>query len=149
MVPILLGSASDKEHAQKIVDELNLFEVESKIIIASAHKVPEKVISIVEEYNKAKTPIVYITIAGRSNGLSGVVAGSSIHPVIGCPPFKDKADYLVNIHSTIQMPSDTPVLTVIEPKNAALSAVRILALSDPKLRKKMKANIAAIKAKFD
>ncbi len=42
------------------------------------------------------------------------------------PPFSDKADMLVNIHSTLQMPSNTPVLTVIDPGNCALAAKRIL-----------------------
>ncbi|MEO2090963.1 MAG: AIR carboxylase family protein, partial [Gemmataceae bacterium] len=51
-------------------------------------------------------------IAGRSNALSGFVAANSEFPTLGCPPFSDKADMLVNIHSTLQMPSNTPVLTV-------------------------------------
>ena len=69
--------------------------------------------------------IVYITIAGRSNALSGFVAAISEFPTIGCPPFSDKADMLVNIHSTLQMPSQTPVLTVIDPGNCALAVKRI------------------------
>ena len=82
--------------------------------LASAHKVPEKVLGIVQQYNSEKD-VVYVTVAGRSNGLSGVVAANSIHPVMACPPFKDKQDLLVNIHSTMQMPSETPVLTVLDP----------------------------------
>ena len=70
--------------------------------------------------------VVYVTIAGRSNALSGFVAANSEFPTLGCPPFSDKADMLVNIHSTLQMPSNTPVLTVIDPGNCALAAKRIL-----------------------
>lgn len=149
MIPIILGSESDKEFASKITSELDKWGVKYEILVASAHKVPEKVIEIVEKYNASKEPVCYITIAGRSNGLSGVTAGSSVHPVIACPPFKDKEDYMINIHSTLQMPSDTPVLTVIDPKNAALSAVRILANSDPVLKKKVQDYIKGIKSSFN
>lgn len=149
MIPIILGSESDKEFASKITAELDKWGVKYEILVASAHKVPEKVIKIVEKYNGMSEPVCYITIAGRSNGLSGVTAGSSIHPVIACPPFSDKDDYAINVHSTLQMPSDTPVLTVIDPKNAALSAVRILANSDPKLKVKLGDYIKKIKSSFN
>ena len=45
----------------------------------------------------------------------------------GLSPFSDKADMLVNIHSTLQMPSNTPVLTVIDPGNCALAFANICA----------------------
>lgn len=147
IVPILLGSASDKDHAQKIVDELNVFGIPSEVIVASAHKVPERVIELIEKYNKMDD-VVYVTIAGRSNGLSGVTAGSSYHPVIACPPFKDKDDYMVNIHSTLQMPSDTPVLTVLEPVNAALSIARIFGLTHKDVFEKVVARVKSVKASF-
>lgn len=147
-VSILLGSSSDTAFAQKIVDELARFDISSDMTVASAHKAPEKVIDIVRKNNEQSEPLVYVTIAGRSNGLSGVVAGSSVHPVIACPPFIDKSDYLVNIHSTLQMPSDTPVLTVLEPANVALSIARIFALSDAKMREKVAARLASVKDSF-
>lgn len=147
LIPILLGSNSDQEHAKKITDELDLYGVQYEVKIMSAHKVPEFCIEYVRRMN-AEENIVYITCAGRSNGLSGMVAGSSIHPVIACPPFSGKDDYLVNIHSTLQMPGDTPVLAVIDPKNAAQAAVRILALKDSGLRKKIEEKIAAVKKSF-
>jgi phosphoribosylaminoimidazole carboxylase PurE protein len=92
--------------------------------------------------------MVIITCVGMSNGLSGVVAGSSVHPVIACPVFKDKNDYLVNIHSTLQMPSDVPVMTVLDPKNAALSAVKILAEGNTELRQKIAERIEKVKGKY-
>ena len=70
--------------------------------------------------------MVCITVAGRSNALSGLVAANMKWPVIACPPFKDHSDYMVNIHSSIQMPSLVPAMTVIDPGNAALAAVKIL-----------------------
>ena len=76
--------------------------------------------------NKDEKDIVYIPLAGRSNALSGFVAANSDSPTLACPPFKDKTDMLVNIHSTLQMPSNTPVLTVLDPGNCALAVKRIL-----------------------
>ena len=68
----------------------------------------------------------FLTIAGRSNALSGFVGANSDNITIACPPFVDKVDYLVNIHSTLQMPSDTPVLTVIDPGNCVLAIEKII-----------------------
>jgi 5-(carboxyamino)imidazole ribonucleotide mutase len=148
MIPLFLGSDADKEFASKITKVLDEFQLQYKVIACSAHKAPERLLSLIQKYDALKEPVVYITIAGRSNGLSGVTAGNTINPVIACPPFSDKADYLVNIHSTIQMPSDTPTLTVIDPVNAALCAARILALNDSELRKKLDERMKKVKASF-
>lgn len=147
MIVLLLGSESDQEFASKITAELDKWDVPYEIKIASAHKVPKKVAELVENYNKEEG-ICYITIAGRSNGLSGVTAASSVHPVIACPPFNDKDDMMVNIHSTLQMPSDVPVLTVLDPKNAAQAAIRILGLGDSKLKEKIQTRIRDIQSKY-
>ncbi|MEC8915617.1 MAG: AIR carboxylase family protein [Candidatus Neomarinimicrobiota bacterium] len=121
---IIMGSTSDEPHAKKITDKLDEFNIRWEQHAASAHKEPLKVLEILEA-NKDEKDLVYITIAGRSNALSGFVAANSDHPTLGCPPFSDKADMLVNIHSTLQMPSNTPVMTVIDPGNCALAVKRI------------------------
>jgi len=144
----ILGSESDKEFAEKIISGLKEWGIDHVLHVASAHKVPEKVFALVQEYNDSDEAICYVTIAGRSNGLSGVVAANSIHPVIACPPFKDKEDMILNINSTLQMPSDTPVLTVVDPKNAVSAVARILGLTDSKLKAKVVSKIKEIKASF-
>lgn len=149
LVPILLGSESDKDFAQKITTLLDEWKVPYELKVASAHKVPEKVLEIVQKYNISTEPVCYITIAGRSNGLSGVVAANSVHPVIACPPFSSKEDMLINMHSTLQMPSDTPVLTVVDPQNAVMAALRILSNSEPELKARITRHIQDIKAKFN
>ena len=123
-VVIIMGSISDEPHAKKITDKLDSYNITWEQHAASAHKEPLKVLEILEA-NKQEKKVVYITIAGRSNALSGFVAANSEFPTLGCPPFSDKADMLVNIHSTLQMPSNTPVLTVIDPGNCALAIKRI------------------------
>ena len=121
---LIMGSTSDEHHAKKITDKLDEYGIAWEQHAASAHKQPLKVLEILND-NKDRESIVYITIAGRSNALSGFVAANSNFPTLGCPPFSDKSDMLVNIHSTLQMPSNTPVLTVIDPGNCALAVKRI------------------------
>lgn len=149
LIPILLGSEKDKAFTEKITIHLDALTIPYTIHIASAHKVPELVLSLVDNYNKSSEAICYITVAGRSNGLSGVVAANSVHPVIACPPYKDHDDMTVNINSTLMMPSDTPVMTVIDPQNAAMAAGRILALTSPELNKKIVQRIGEIKRGFE
>jgi len=144
----ILGSESDKEFAEKIQKELDAWAIPHVLHVASAHKVPEKVLDLISTYNASTEPIVYVTIAGRSNGLSGVTAANAIHPVIACPPFASKEDMIVNLNSTLQMPSDTPVLTVLDPKNVAAACARIFGLVSEEMRASVDAKIKAIKATF-
>ena len=123
-VVIIMGSISDEPHAKKITDKLDEYNIKWEQHAASAHKEPKKVLDILES-NENNDHILYVTIAGRSNALSGFVAANSSFPTLACPPFSDKTDMLVNIHSTLQMPSNTPVLTVVDPGNCALAIKRI------------------------
>jgi len=143
-----MGSESDKEFVSGMPKEFEAWGVESEMIVASAHKVPEKVFQIVSENNK-KEDIVYVTVAGRSNGLSGVTAANSVHPVIACPPFATKEDFIININSTLVMPSDTPVLTVLDRQNVIMAVLRIFALKNAKLKKEIIERIAKIKKSFE
>ena len=124
---LILGSASDEGHAKKITDSLDEFGIKWEQHVASAHKQPQRVLEILQA-NAEENSIVYVTIAGRSNALSGFVAANSEFPTLGCPPFSDKVDMFVNVHSTLQMPSKTPVLTVLDPGNCALAVKRIFAV---------------------
>ena len=147
-VILFLASKSDAEFIKPAEDICKEFGVPTKTVMASAHKVPEKVIEMVKEFNAAKEPTVVITVVGMSNGLGGVVAGSCVHPVINCPPYKDLEEYRIDIHSNLRMPSDVPALTVLHPKNAALAAIRILAEGDSALMQKVADRIAKVKAGY-
>ena len=72
---LIMGSTSDEHHAKKITDKLDSYEIKWEQHAASAHKEPLKVLKILND-NKDKTNVVYITIAGRSNALSGFVAAT-------------------------------------------------------------------------
>jgi 5-(carboxyamino)imidazole ribonucleotide mutase len=119
-----MGSTADEPHAKKITDNLDAMSIQWEQHAASAHKQPLEVLKILED-NANEESVVYVTIAGRSNALSGFVGANSGFPTIACPPFVDKTDMLVNIHSTLQMPSKTPVLTVLDPGNCATAIQRI------------------------
>lgn len=148
-VQFLMGSKADMDFAESIAADLKKWGIDYEMKVASAHKVPEMVFEIVMKNNMSEKDLVYITIAGRSNGLSGVTAANSIHPVIACPPFKDKDDMMVNINSTLMMPSDTPVMTIIDPGNAALAVVRLFAMKDDSLRARLQTRIDEIKEGFE
>jgi len=123
---ILYGSNSDINHVREIVNQLNKLNIPNECYQLSAHKQTRELLELLDKLNTINKKIIYITVAGRSNALSGVVAGyNKKFPVIACPPFNDKIDMIVNINSSLQLPSNTPVMTIIEPNNVALSCYRI------------------------
>ena len=81
---IIMGSTSDEPHAKKITDKLDEYNIDWEQHAASAHKQPLKVLEILKA-NEDSKDIIYITIAGRSNALSGFVAANSNFPTLGCP----------------------------------------------------------------
>ena len=103
-VVIISGSVSDRNHCLNIQNKLKDKGIYSVIYHCSAHKDTRGVLNILNRYENQKRRIVYVTVAGMSNALSGVVSCNTRFPVVGCPPFSDKTDMLVNINSTLQCP---------------------------------------------
>ena len=81
-VILIMGSKSDSEWCRRITDALDRLGVENEMRVASAHKVPLKCHDIVKEYEKEN--VVFVTVAGRSNALSGFVDAQTHCPVITC-----------------------------------------------------------------
>ena len=128
-VVVIAGSRTDSSHVEKIKAELYKKDILSFVYYCSAHKNTARTMEILAEYNSnTKSKIVFITIAGMSNALSGVVAANSKFPVLASPPFGDKDDFMININSTLQMPSDVPTGTVLRPDNCASICAKILNL---------------------
>ncbi len=137
-VGIILGSISDKEIGEKCVETLKKLGIDYKITVASAHRTPERLKSIVKEYEK-KGVKVFIGVAGLSAALPGVIASLTTKPIIGVPT--DAAlDGLDALLSMFQMPTGMPVATVgvNNGKNAALLAAEIIAIGDKKVEEKIK-----------
>ena len=126
-----MASKGDVEHSEKIAKTLKELNVSYAMRIASAHKVPLRALEIVQEHDKE--PIVFVTVAGRSNALSAFVDAATSRPVIACPPYSEKFAG-ADIYSSIRMPSGVCPLFVLEPEQAALAAAKILALSDKKIQ---------------
>lgn len=136
VVVILMGSRSDMDHAAKIVEGLAEYGISAEIRIGSAHKTPAHVLDILEVLEADPRPKVYITIAGRSNALSGFVDAQVIAPVIACPPISSSFAG-ADIYSSLRMPSGVAPAVVLDPGGAALLAAKILAVHDPEIREKV------------
>ncbi len=129
LVPIIMGSKSDLDHGTAIAKGLQAFGIESEIRVASAHKAAAFVLDVLDLYEQDPRPKVYITVAGRSNALSGLVDGNVAGPVIACPPSSDRFGG-ADIFSSLRMPSGIAPGVVLEPSGAALLAAKILGLED-------------------
>lgn len=139
LVVILMGSKSDLEHGNKIAEACKQYELESVLRVASAHKTPEHALAILKEYESDARPKVYITVAGRSNALSGFVDGAVSAPVIACPPSSD-AFGGADVYSSLRMPSGIAPAVVLDPVNAALLAAKIFGVADAEAREQVKAS---------
>ena len=137
-VPILMGSRSDLKHAQAAATALSSLGIASEIRVASAHKTPARLLALLEQYEADPRSKVYITIAGRSNALSGMVDAQVSAPVIACPPLSESFGG-ADIYSSLRMPSGVAPAVILDPEGAALFAAKILALADPTIRQRITA----------
>jgi len=128
-----MGSRSDLKHAQAAVTALSSFGIASEIRVASAHKTPARLLALLEQYEADPRSKVYITIAGRSNALSGMVDAQVSSPVIACPPPSESFGG-ADIYSSLRMPSGVAPAVILDPEGAALLAAKILALVDPAIQ---------------
>ncbi|MEJ5316086.1 MAG: AIR carboxylase family protein [Tenuifilum sp.] len=133
-VVIIMGSKADLDWANQIVNVLKGFGIETVTRIASAHKVPLKCYELIKHYEKEN--VVFITIAGMSNALSGFTDAQTHCPVIACPPYSDKFGG-ADVYSSLRMPSGVAPLTILSTENAAIAAAKIIGLSNPDIQKKI------------
>jgi 5-(carboxyamino)imidazole ribonucleotide mutase len=133
-VVIIMGSKADLEWAEKISGMLKAFNIECISRIASAHKVPLKCYNLIKEYEKEN--VVFITIAGMSNALSGFTDAQTHCPVIACPPYSEKYGG-ADLFSSIRMPSGVAPMTITSPENAALAAAKIIGLSNRSVQERI------------
>ncbi|MDR1111057.1 MAG: 5-(carboxyamino)imidazole ribonucleotide mutase [Deltaproteobacteria bacterium] len=140
VVGVIMGSDSDLPVMRQAVETLVQFGVPHEVTIASAHRSPDRThlyaASAIERGLK-----VIICGAGWAAHLAGVVAASTILPVIGVPLSSSPLSGLDALLATVQMPSGVPVSTMAMngARNAAILAIQILALSDNGLAEKLRA----------
>ncbi len=143
---ILMGSDSDWEAMTACHQLLDDLGVTHDVHVASAHRTPDKVLSIVGGAADRGVK-VFICAAGMAAHLGGVVAAHAHCPVIGVPMKGGMMDGLDALLSTVQMPPGVPVATVgvgrSGAKNAAILAAQIIGTVDKKVAATVKAWRAA------
>lgn len=130
---IIMGAKSDYPHAEKIIEWLDYFGIRHETRIASAHKTPEKLLALLADQEGRDDNVAYITIAGLSNALSGMVDFATAFPVIACPPPCD-AFGGADIFSSLRMPPGVAAATITEPRNAAFFVAKLFAAGDESIR---------------
>lgn len=147
LVVVLMGSASDKDHCEKIARFCRDLGLNVELRVTSAHKGTKTTLQIVNEYESVMKNLVFITVAGRSNGLGPVLSGNTNYPVINCPPVKPE-NVNLDVWSSLNLPSGLGCATVLYPEAAALNAAQILGLGNfliwSKLRVKQLNNYAGL-----
>lgn len=137
-IGIIMGSKSDLEVMKGAMEVLDSFSIPYEKKIVSAHRTPDLLTSYAKE---AKNRGIKVIIAGAGGAahLPGMTAANTILPVIGVPVKSSNLSGLDSLLSIVQMPYGIPVSTMAinGSKNAALTAISILALSDEELSKKL------------
>ena len=139
-VLILMGSDSDAPTMQPAVDVLKEFGITSEMTVASAHRSPARVMTLVADA-PARGVKVFIVGAGAAAHLGGVVAAHTTMPVIGVPIDSSALKGLDALLSTVQMPPGVPVATVSIGKpgatNAGVLAAQIIGVGDKAVAQKL------------
>jgi 5-(carboxyamino)imidazole ribonucleotide mutase len=137
-VSVVMGSKSDLEVMESAAAVLDEFGVPNEVRIVSAHRTPHDMVAFGAEA-EARGVGVIIAGAGGAAHLPGMLASLVSIPVIGVPVPLRHLDGMDSLLSIVQMPSGVPVATVAigNATNAGLLAVRMLAIQDPELRRRM------------
>ena len=137
-----MGSDSDLPTVKEACSVLSSFGVPFVVRVLSAHRSPEELIAFIKQAEQDDVR-VFIAAAGGAAHLAGVVAAHTTRPVLGIPIHTSALNGLDSLLSMVQMPGGVPVATMAigaaGARNAGLFAVQILALQDPSLAEKSKA----------
>ena len=140
LISVVMGSKSDYETVIETVKILQTFNVPFEKRVVSAHRTPEDMVAYAKDAQSRGIRVI-IAAAGGAAHLPGMIASLTDLPVIGIPVKSSTLNGIDSLLSIVQMPAGIPVLTtaigVAGAKNAALGALRILALSDPELSRKL------------
>ena len=139
LVLVITGSENDLPKMEESAEMLGTLGITSGVVVASAHRSPDKVLEAVREAEAAGAEVV-IAGAGMSAALPGVVASYTDLPVIGVPLDSGMPGGIDALFSIVQMPTGIPVATVAVggAKNAAILAARILAIKYPEVSERLK-----------
>jgi len=137
-VSVIIGSASDLSAMGPCTKILQDFDVPHTVEVYSAHRTPEALVARVKELEQSSSTRIIICAAGKAAALAGVVSAHTHKPVFAVPMKTSMMGGLDSLLSTVQMPSGVPVASFgvgeSGAANAALMAVRTLALIYPEYR---------------
>ena len=136
LVGIIMGSKSDLPTMEKCTEELETLGVPYELVIASAHRTPDKVHQWAETAADRGLKVI-IAAAGKAAHLGGVVAAFTPLPVVGVPMKTSDLGGMDSLLSMVQMPSGVPVACVAinGAKNAAIYATQIRGATRPEYRR--------------
>ncbi len=139
LVGIIMGSDSDLDVMSVSAKVLDEFGIANEVRVLSAHRTPDETSAYVRGAADRGLKII-IAGAGGSAHLAGVTAAQTNLPVISIPVKRAEHGHEA-LWSNVAMPPGIPLATMPENggKNAALLAVRILALGDPGIAQKYEA----------
>jgi len=141
LVSIIMGSQSDYKTMKYTENVLKSLKIKFETKIVSAHRTPKRLFEFAFTAERDNISVI-IAGAGGSAHLPGMVAAISPIPVIGVPIESNKLKGLDSLLSIVQMPKGIPVGSVAIGKdgaiNAALYAATILAISDKKIKSRLK-----------
>jgi 5-(carboxyamino)imidazole ribonucleotide mutase len=131
---IIMGSDSDWPVIEPAAGVLREFGIDSEVLIASAHRTPDKVCEFAKTARERGIEVI-IAAAGAAAHLPGVIAAYTTLPVIGVPVNSTPLNGMDALFSMVQMPGGIPVATmaVNGAKNAGIFAVQIMAGAHPEL----------------
>ena len=140
-VAVIMGSKSDLPSLKGAFETLRKFGVKFEARVISAHRTPDTAAQYAKTAEERGIKVI-ICAAGMAAHLAGVIAAHTILPVIGIPMASEPFSGFDALLAMVQMPPGIPVSTVTAgpagAKNAALSAIAILALNDAGLRDQLK-----------
>lgn len=133
-----MGSDSDLGVMKDAKDILEDFDIHYQLRILSAHRTPFEMLEFAKTAREKGVQVI-IAGAGGAAHLPGMLAAATSLPVIGVPVALSRLDGLDSLLSIVQMPRGVPVATVAinNATNAALLAIRILAIANPQLTKRL------------
>ena len=139
-VGIIMGSQSDLPVMEEAIEILKKFGIKTEVDIVSAHRTPDKMMDYGTSAHH-RGIMVIIAGAGGAAHLPGILASLTQIPVLGVPIETKSLKGLDSLLSIVQMPAgiSVPTFAIGKPGaiNAALSAVSILSLNDPKIANKL------------
>src|SRR3989344_3332983 len=138
---IIFWRGSDRDDFTTLIDAFNKYscvarEIDYVEITCSAHKELAKAVQKLAHIVQEVPDAVIIAFVGRSNGLGPTLSGNTSIPVISLP--NGWREFPNDVWSSLRTPSEVPASTILEPQNAVLNALQILALRNPRLYAKIR-----------